>query len=119
MLPIKKNPEFEISRNSSLYFAIGLNLMLFFSWQALEYKTYERSDIDIDVLTMEAQSEEDIPLINYNAPPAPPPPAHFPPPPPPPPPATMSTSVSEVTPGGTVQVHPAVTVVNSTNVLPA
>ena len=50
--------------------------------------------------------------------PAPAPPAHFPPPPPPPPPATMSTSVSDVTPVGTVQVHPAVTVVNSTYVLP-
>jgi hypothetical protein len=50
--------------------------------------------------------------------PAPPPPAHFPPPPPPPP-ATMSTSVSEVTPEGIVHVHPAVTVVNSTYVLPA
>ena len=51
--------------------------------------------------------------------PAPPPPAQFPPPPPPPPPATMRTSVSEVTPEGTVQVHPTVTVVNSTYVLPA
>lgn len=30
MLPSKKNPELEIGRNSSLYFAIGLNLMLFF-----------------------------------------------------------------------------------------
>ncbi len=37
----KKNPKIEIGRNSSLYFAIGLNLMLFLSWQALEYKTYE------------------------------------------------------------------------------
>ena len=50
--------------------------------------------------------------------PAPPPPAQVPPPPPPPPPATISTSVSDVTPDGTVQVHPAVTAVNSTYVLP-
>ena len=77
MLPIKKNPEFEISRNSSLYFAIGLNLMLFFSWQALEYKTYEKNDIEIDVLTMEAQTEEEIPIVNYNAPTPPPPPVAF------------------------------------------
>ncbi|CAH8293338.1 protein TonB [Mariniflexile fucanivorans] len=75
MLLRKKNPELEIGRNSSIFFAIGLNLMLFFSWQALEYKTYEKSEVDIDVLTMEAQNEEDIPLINYNAPPPPPPPA--------------------------------------------
>ncbi|MBP0903782.1 energy transducer TonB [Mariniflexile gromovii] len=77
MLPNKKNPELEISRNSSLYFAIGLNLMLFFSWQALEYKTYEKSEVELDVLTMEARTEEEIPIVNYNAPPPPPPPVVF------------------------------------------
>ena len=41
----KKNPEMEIGRNSSLYFAIGLNIMLFISWQLLEYKTYDKSEI--------------------------------------------------------------------------
>ena len=51
--------------------------------------------------------------------PAPPPPAQYPLPPPPPPPATISTSASEVTPEGTAQVQPAVTVVNSTYVIPA
>ncbi|MFD0991488.1 energy transducer TonB [Mariniflexile jejuense] len=73
MLP-KKNPELEIGRNSSLYFAIGLNLMLFFSWQALEYKTYDKEDIDIGVVSMDAQTEEDIPIVEVNAPPPPPPP---------------------------------------------
>lgn len=70
----KKNPKLEINRNSSIYFAIGLNLMLFFSWQALEYKTYEREDIVVDLLDMEAEFEEEIPIINVNAPPPPPPP---------------------------------------------
>ena len=73
MLP-KKNPELEIGRNSSLYFAIGLNLMLFFSWQALEYKTYEKEDVDIGIVSMDAQTEEDIPIVQVNAPPPPPPP---------------------------------------------
>ena len=50
--------------------------------------------------------------------PDPPPPDHVPPPPEPPPPATINTSTSDKTPEGTVQVHPAVTVVNSTYVLP-
>ncbi|MEN3322674.1 energy transducer TonB [Mariniflexile soesokkakense] len=72
MLSSKKNPELEIGRNSSLYFAIGLNLMLFFSWQALEYKTYEKSDVDIGILTMEAQPEKEIPIVNYSPPPPPP-----------------------------------------------
>lgn len=70
----KKNPELEIGRNSSLYFAIGLNLMLLLSWQLLEYKTYEKDDIALDFLNIEAETEEDIPVININTPPPPPPP---------------------------------------------
>ncbi len=69
----KKNPKLEIGRNSSLYFAMGLNLMLFFSWQALEYKTYDKEDIDIGIVSMDAQTEEDIPIVEVNAPPPPPP----------------------------------------------
>lgn len=71
----KKNPELEIGRNSSLYFAIGLNVMLFLSWQALEYKTYDKDVVAIDVLNIDAELEEDIPIVNINTPPPPPPPA--------------------------------------------
>lgn len=70
----KKNPELEIGRNSGLYFAIGLNIMLFLSWQALEYKTYNRDVVAIDVLNIEGELEEDIPIVNMNTPPPPPPP---------------------------------------------
>ncbi len=70
----KKNPKLEISRNSSIYFAIGLNIMLLFSWQVLEYKTYEKDDVIIDLLDVEAELEEDIPIVNVNTPPPPPPP---------------------------------------------
>ncbi|WP_242157768.1 energy transducer TonB [Aestuariivivens sediminis] len=70
----KKNPELEIGRNSSLYFAVGLNLMLFISWRALEHKTYEQSNIDIGVVNVTEDMEEDIPVININTPPPPPPP---------------------------------------------
>ncbi len=71
----KKNPQLEIGRNSGLYFAIGLNLMLFLSWRSLEYKTYEKDDIAIDVLNIEAEVEEEIPIVNINTPPPPPPPS--------------------------------------------
>ena len=84
MIP-KKNPELEIGRNSSLYFAIGLNIMLFISWQALEHKSYQASEIDIGVVAMEAQTEEEIPLVMMNTPP-----------PPPPPPAVISESMEVV-----------------------
>lgn len=70
----KKNPDLEIGRNSSLYFAIGLNVMLFLSWQALEHKTYDKETVGIDVLNVDAELEEDIPIVNMNTPPPPPPP---------------------------------------------
>ena len=71
----KKNPELEIGRNSSIYFAIGLNLMLLLSWAALEYKTYEQDEVDIGVVDMQSEFEEEIPILNANVPPPPPPPA--------------------------------------------
>ncbi len=70
----KKNPELEIGRNSSLYFAIGLNVMLLMSWQALEYKTYDKDLATIDILDVDEELEEDIPIVNLNTPPPPPPP---------------------------------------------
>ena len=76
MVP-KKNPELEIGRNSSLYFAIGLNLMLLLTWRALEFKTYEKEEVDVGLVSMDAQVEEDIPIVTMStsAPPPPPPPA--------------------------------------------
>ncbi len=71
----KKNPNLEIGRNSNIYFAIGLNLMLFLSWQALEYRSYEKDDIVIDLVEMQSEFEEEIPIVNANTPPPPPPPA--------------------------------------------
>jgi protein TonB len=70
----KKNPKIDIARNSGIYFAIGLNLMLLLTWQLLEYKTYEKDVVAIDVLNMNAEFETDIPVININTPPPPPPP---------------------------------------------
>ncbi|ULC59095.1 energy transducer TonB [Flaviramulus sp. BrNp1-15] len=70
----KKNPELEIGRNSNIYFAIGLNLMLLLSWRVLEYKTYEKDDLALEILDIESEFEEEIPVINVNTPPPPPPP---------------------------------------------
>ncbi len=74
MIP-KKDPRLDIGRNSSLYFAVGLNLLLFLSWQALELKTYEKEEIVVEVLDMQVQYEDDIPIVQMqNLPPPPPPP---------------------------------------------
>lgn len=70
----KKNPQLDIGRNSSIYFAIGLNLMLLLSWRALEYKTYEKSDYVMDIVNIEQELEDDIPIINASTTPPPPPP---------------------------------------------
>ncbi|MCF8274387.1 MAG: energy transducer TonB [Flavobacteriaceae bacterium] len=70
----KKNPDLEIGRNSSFYFALGLAIMLFVSWQLLEYKTYDKSDVAIDIVNMDEVFEEEIPIVNVNTPPPPPPP---------------------------------------------
>ncbi|KJD32450.1 energy transducer TonB [Tamlana nanhaiensis] len=73
----KKNPKANVARNSSLYFAIGLALMLFLTNYAINYKTYEKNDIDIGMVNMEEEFEEEIPLTQQiqTPPPPPPPPA--------------------------------------------
>ena len=77
----KKNSKADIGKNSSLYFAVGLALMVFLSYGAINYKVYESSDLDLDQLNgLETIDEDDVP------PPPPPPEPEKPPPPPPPPP---------------------------------
>jgi len=73
----KKNPKANVGRNSSLYFAIGLALMLFLTNYAINFKTYDKSDIDIGMVSMDEELEEDIPLTEQiqTPPPPPPPPA--------------------------------------------
>ena len=58
----KKNPKADLAKNSALYFAIGLCLVLFLSWKLVEHKTYEKSSIDIGMLNVEIEEEELIPL---------------------------------------------------------
>ncbi len=70
----KKNPKANVGRNSSLYFAIGLLLMLFLANYAINYKTWDKADIDIGQLNLEEELDEEIPLTQQVVPPPPPPP---------------------------------------------
>ena len=70
----KKNPKANVSRNGSIYFAVGLALMLFLTYSSLNYKTYDRSDIDIGKLNLDDELDEEIPIIEQIIPPPPPPP---------------------------------------------
>lgn len=73
-MQVKKKPEVDVGRNSSLYFAIGLNLMLLSTYLMFEHKTYAKDDLIVETLDID-YSEEDIEIVNLNTPPPPPPPA--------------------------------------------
>jgi protein TonB len=71
----KKNTKANVGRNSSLFFAIGLALMLFLTNYAINYKTYDKADIDIGQLNLDEEIEEEIPITEQiQTPPSPPPP---------------------------------------------
>ena len=83
----KKNEKVDLSKNSSLYFVIGLSLILLISWQAIEWKTYDKSLYGYEALNVEDEDDEEIPITEQIKTP--------PPPPPPPPPAPEVIEVVE------------------------
>ncbi len=83
----KKNPKADLSKNSGLYFVVGLTFILFISWRAIEYKTYDRSNYDYESLDVDDDDDEEVPITEQLKIP--------PPPPPPPPPAPQVIEVGE------------------------
>ena len=73
----KKSEKVDLTKNSSLYFVIGLAVVLFISWQAIEWKTYKRT-YDYEALNVDDDDDEEIPITEQIKVPSPPPP---PPPP--------------------------------------
>ena len=71
-MELKKNPNIAVGRNSSIYFAIGINLMLLCTLYGFEYKTYDNQDQRLDIVQIDQELEEDIPITNLTAPPPPP-----------------------------------------------
>ncbi|SDW14791.1 energy transducer TonB [Aequorivita viscosa] len=82
----KKNPKADVGRKSMLFFQIGMILMLLLAWQAIEWKTYDKSLSDFGKLDVGDELLEEIPITQPLAPP---------PPPPPPPPAPEVIDVIE------------------------
>lgn len=71
----KKNPNANIARNSSLYLAVGLALMLALSYFSINYKTYDKDAIDIGLLDLGDIDDEEVVVVQpLNTPPPPPPP---------------------------------------------
>lgn len=83
----KKNPKADVSRRSMLFFQLGMILMLFLAWQAIEWKSYDKSDNDYGKLDVGDELEEEVPVTQQLIQP--------PPPPPPPPPAPEVIDVIE------------------------
>ena len=79
-MQIKKNPKVDLQKNSSLYFVIGLCLMLFISWRAIEWKSYEKDLYDYQSLNVQDDEDEEIPITEQikTPPPPPPPPVRAP-----------------------------------------
>ncbi|RIA10838.1 protein TonB [Flavobacteriaceae bacterium MAR_2010_72] len=73
----KKSTKADVGRNSSIYFAVGLALMLAVTYLTINYKTYDKSNIDIGQLNLDEELEEEIPITEQiqTPPPPPPPPA--------------------------------------------
>ena len=82
----KKNPKVDIGKNSSLYFALGMALMMFLSYSTINYKVYDKSSFNLDKVNMDALDEEEVPITEQVQPP---------PPPPPPPPAPEVIEIVE------------------------
>ena len=83
---IKKDPKADLTKNSNLYFAIGLAVILFISWRAIEWKTYDKSGYGYEALNIDDDDDEDVPITEQ---------IKTPPPPPPPPPAPEIIEVVE------------------------
>lgn len=85
-MQLKKNPKADLTKNSSLYFAVGLALVLFISWRAIEWKTYDKTGYGYESLNVEDDDDEEVPITEQ---------IKTPPPPPPPPPAPEVIEIVE------------------------
>ncbi|WP_405380425.1 energy transducer TonB [Maribacter sp. LLG6340-A2] len=72
----KKNPKADLTKNSSLYFVIGLFAVMLFTYVAFEWKTYDEvNDYDIS-MNVDDLLDEEVPMTEQiKTPPPPPPPA--------------------------------------------
>ncbi|KAA1245928.1 energy transducer TonB [Aquimarina sp. RZ0] len=85
-MELKKNPKSDLTKRSALFLQLGLILVLFITWMAIEHKTYDKTNIDIGQVNLDELEEEEIPITQD---------LNTPPPPPPPPPAPEIIDVVE------------------------
>ena len=75
-MQVKKNPKVDLNRDSGLYFVIGLAVVLFITWRALEYKSYPSDDTILEIaMNTDDLKDEEVPITQHlmTEPPPPPP----------------------------------------------
>lgn len=84
-MEVKKNPEVDVNKKSSMYFMIGAVVALSVLLLSFEWKTYDATVQELGKLVLDLEEEEIIPITQQE----------LPPPPPPPPPATIIEIVED------------------------
>ncbi|MEQ8218052.1 MAG: energy transducer TonB [Arenibacter sp.] len=75
-MELKKNPKADLTRNSGLYFVIGLVLVMLLTYIAFEWKTYDDDNNFDYTMNVEDTLDEEVPMTEQiKTPPPPPPPA--------------------------------------------
>ena len=75
-MQVKKNPKADLNRDSGLFFVLGLAVVLFLTWMALEYKTYPSDETVMEIaMNTEDLKDEEVPITQQvmTEPPPPPP----------------------------------------------
>ena len=73
-MELKKNPKKDLNRNSGMYFAAGMFLVLMLTYVALEWKSFYNYDLPADGQVAQELWEETPPITFITPPPPPPPP---------------------------------------------
>lgn len=73
-MELKKNPEVDVNKKSSMYFMIGLVISLSVLLLSFEWKTFQSHLTELGKLVLDAEEDEMIPITQQELPPPPPPP---------------------------------------------
>jgi protein TonB len=73
-MEIKKTPKADLERKKTIFFEIGLILALLVVFAAFEYKSYDKTTIDLVQRSVDDTPEEIIPITEQKVKPPPPPP---------------------------------------------
>lgn len=74
----KKNPKADLTRNSSLYFVMGLFAVMLFTYVAFEWKTYDKTNEYDTSMNVDDLLDEEVPMTEQIKTPPPPPPPQAP-----------------------------------------